>query len=157
MLADRAQLEQVLVNLAVNARDAMPDGGTLSIAVAGVPDGVRITVVDDGTGMLEEVRDRAFEPFFTTKDPGQGTGLGLATVHGIVTDSGGTVDIESAPGRGHERHHLPARLPRGRSARPSRRPSPASTRPPPRGCSWSRTRSRCAARPAGSSRRTATR
>ena len=100
VLADRAQLEQVLVNLAVNARDAMPDGGTLAIAVAGLPDGVRITVVDDGTGMLEEVRDRAFEPFFTTKDPGQGTGLGLATVHGIVTDSGGTVDIESAPGRG---------------------------------------------------------
>ena len=100
VLADRAQLEQVLVNLAVNARDAMPDGGTLSIAVAGVSDGVRITVVDDGTGMLEEVRDRAFEPFFTTKDPGQGTGLGLATVHGIVTDSGGTVDIESAPGQG---------------------------------------------------------
>jgi two-component system cell cycle sensor histidine kinase/response regulator CckA len=100
VLADRAQLEQVLVNLAVNARDAMPDGGTLSIAVAGVPEGVRITVVDDGTGMLEEVRDRAFEPFFTTKDPGQGTGLGLATVHGIVTDSGGTVDIDSAPGRG---------------------------------------------------------
>jgi two-component system, cell cycle sensor histidine kinase and response regulator CckA len=100
VLADRAQLEQVLVNLAVNARDAMPDGGTLAIAVAGTPDGVRITVVDDGTGMLEEVRDRAFEPFFTTKDPGQGTGLGLATVHGIVTDSGGTVDIASAPGRG---------------------------------------------------------
>jgi PAS domain S-box-containing protein len=100
VLADRAQLEQVLVNLAVNARDAMPDGGTLSIAVAGVPEGVRITVVDDGTGMLEEVRDRAFEPFFTTKDPGQGTGLGLATVHGIVTDSGGTVDIDSVPGRG---------------------------------------------------------
>jgi PAS domain S-box-containing protein len=100
VLADRAQLEQVLVNLAVNARDAMPDGGTLAIAVAGVSDGVRITVVDDGTGMAEEVRDRAFEPFFTTKDPGQGTGLGLATVHGIVTDSGGTVDIDSAPGKG---------------------------------------------------------
>ncbi len=100
VLADRAQLEQVLVNLAVNARDAMPNGGTLSIAVTGVAEGVRITVVDDGTGMLEEVRDRAFEPFFTTKDPGQGTGLGLATVHGIVTDSGGMVDIDSAPGRG---------------------------------------------------------
>jgi two-component system cell cycle sensor histidine kinase/response regulator CckA len=100
VLADRAQLEQVLVNLAVNARDAMPEGGTLAIAVGGSPDGVRITVVDDGSGMPEEVRDRAFEPFFTTKDPGQGTGLGLATVHGIVTDSGGTVDIESAPGQG---------------------------------------------------------
>jgi PAS domain S-box-containing protein len=100
VLADRAQLEQVLVNLAVNARDAMPDGGTLAIAVGGAPGGVRVTVVDDGTGMPEEVRDRAFEPFFTTKDPGQGTGLGLATVHGIVTDSGGTVDIESSPGHG---------------------------------------------------------
>jgi two-component system, cell cycle sensor histidine kinase and response regulator CckA len=100
VLADRAQLEQVLINLAVNARDAMPDGGTLAIAVGGAHGGVRITVVDDGGGMPEEVRERAFEPFFTTKDPGQGTGLGLATVHGIVTDSGGTVDIESAPGRG---------------------------------------------------------
>jgi nitrogen-specific signal transduction histidine kinase len=100
VLAARAQLEQVLINLAVNARDAMPDGGTLAIAVGGVRGGVRITVVDDGTGMPEQVRERAFEPFFTTKDPGQGTGLGLATVHGIVTDSGGTVDIESAPGHG---------------------------------------------------------
>jgi PAS domain S-box-containing protein len=100
VLADRPQLEQVLVNLAVNARDAMPDGGTLAIAVGGVQGGVRITVVDEGVGMPDDVRDRAFEPFFTTKDPGQGTGLGLATVHGIVTDSGGTVDIESAPGRG---------------------------------------------------------
>jgi two-component system cell cycle sensor histidine kinase/response regulator CckA len=100
VLADRAQLEQVLVNLAVNARDAMPEGGTLAIAVGGVHGGVRITVVDDGAGMPEEVRERAFEPFFTTKDPGQGTGLGLATVHGIVTDTGGTVDIDSSPGRG---------------------------------------------------------
>ncbi|HEX5899545.1 MAG TPA: PAS domain S-box protein [Solirubrobacteraceae bacterium] len=100
VLADRAQLEQVLVNLAVNARDAMPEGGTLAIAVAGLSDGVRITVVDDGTGMAEEVRDRAFEPFFTTKGPGEGTGLGLATVHGIVTDSGGTVEIKSALGKG---------------------------------------------------------
>ncbi len=100
VLADRAQLEQVLINLAVNARDAMPEGGTLAIAVGRAADGVRITVADDGLGMPEEVRDRAFEPFFTTKDPGEGTGLGLATVHGIVTDSGGTVDIESAPGRG---------------------------------------------------------
>jgi PAS domain S-box-containing protein len=105
ILADRAQLEQVLVNLAVNARDAMPQGGTLSIAVgatatAGGDPAVRITVADDGTGMPAEVRDRAFEPFFTTKAPGDGTGLGLATVHGIVTDSGGTVEIDSAPGSG---------------------------------------------------------
>ena len=157
VLADRAQLEQVLVNLAVNARDAMPDGGTLSIAVAGVADGVRITVVDDGTGMLEEVRDRAFEPFFTTKDPGQGTGLGLATVHGIVTDSGGTVDIESAPGQGTSVTIFLPGLPRGGPlARAAGRARRARARLP-RGCSWSRTRSRCAARPAGSSRPTATR
>jgi PAS domain S-box-containing protein len=100
VLADRAQLEQVLINLAVNARDAMPGGGALSIAVGRHGDGVRITVADDGVGMAEDVREHAFEPFFTTKEPGQGTGLGLATVHGIVTDSGGTVEIASEPGRG---------------------------------------------------------
>jgi PAS domain S-box-containing protein len=100
VLADRAQLEQVLVNLAVNARDAMPQGGTLTIAVDGDDDGVRLTVADDGAGMSQDVRDRAFEPFFTTKAPGEGTGLGLATVHGVVTDSGGTVEIDSAPGAG---------------------------------------------------------
>jgi two-component system, cell cycle sensor histidine kinase and response regulator CckA len=95
VLIDPAQLEQVLVNLAVNARDAMPEGGTLSIAVAGVDGGVRITAADDGVGMPPEVRERAFEPFFTTKEAGEGTGLGLATVHGVVTDAGGTVDITS--------------------------------------------------------------
>jgi two-component system cell cycle sensor histidine kinase/response regulator CckA len=100
VLADRAQLEQVLVNLAVNARDAMPEGGTLAISVRGGEDGVVVTVVDDGAGMAADVADRAFEPFFTTKEPGQGTGLGLATVHGIVTDSGGSVRLDSAPGEG---------------------------------------------------------
>jgi two-component system, cell cycle sensor histidine kinase and response regulator CckA len=100
VLIDPAQLEQVLVNLAVNARDAMPGGGTLSIAVAGDDGGVRITVADDGSGMPAEVRERAFEPFFTTKQPGEGTGLGLASVHGVVTDAGGTVDISSEVGAG---------------------------------------------------------
>ena len=100
VLIDPAQLEQVLVNLAVNARDAMPEGGTLSIAVGGVDGGVRITVADDGVGMPSEVRERAFEPFFTTKEAGEGTGLGLATVHGVVTDAGGTVDIDSEIGVG---------------------------------------------------------
>jgi two-component system, cell cycle sensor histidine kinase and response regulator CckA len=100
VLIDPAQLEQVLVNLAVNARDAMPEGGTLSIAVSGVDGGVRITAADDGTGMPAEVRERAFEPFFTTKEAGEGTGLGLATVHGVVTDAGGTVDIRSEVGAG---------------------------------------------------------
>jgi PAS domain S-box-containing protein len=100
VLIDPNQLEQVLVNLAVNARDAMPEGGTLSIAVAGVEGGVRITVADDGTGMPAEVRERAFEPFFTTKEEGEGTGLGLASVHGAVTNAGGTVDIASDLGAG---------------------------------------------------------
>jgi PAS domain S-box-containing protein len=100
VLIDPNQLEQVLVNLAVNARDAMPTGGTLSIAVAGVEGGVRITVADDGTGMPPEVRERAFEPFFTTKEEGEGTGLGLASVHGAVTNAGGTVDIASEVGSG---------------------------------------------------------
>jgi PAS domain S-box-containing protein len=100
VLIDPAQLEQVLVNLAVNARDAMPEGGTLSIAVSGIDGGVRITAADDGAGMPAEVRERAFEPFFTTKEAGEGTGLGLATVHGVVTDAGGTVDINSEVGGG---------------------------------------------------------
>jgi PAS domain S-box-containing protein len=106
---DRAQLEQVLVNLAVNARDAMPDGGTLTIAVApaeraddpGGDEGwVRLEISDTGVGMDEETRARAFEPFFTTKPLGRGTGLGLSTVYGIVMQSGGRIDIRSAPDAG---------------------------------------------------------
>ena len=100
VLIDPRQLEQVLVNLAVNARDAMPGGGTLSIAVVGVGGGVRITVADCGSGMAPEVRERAFEPFFTTKEEGEGTGLGLASVHGAITNAGGTVDIASEVGHG---------------------------------------------------------
>jgi PAS domain S-box-containing protein len=100
VLIDPAQLEQVLVNLVVNARDAMPNGGTVSIAAAGTDGGVRITVADDGAGMPPSVVERAFEPFFTTKEAGEGTGLGLATVHGVVTDAGGTVEIDSEVGAG---------------------------------------------------------
>jgi two-component system, cell cycle sensor histidine kinase and response regulator CckA len=100
VLIDPAQLEQVLVNLAVNARDAMPEGGTLSIAVSAADGGVRVTVADDGSGMPPDVEERAFEPFFTTKEAGEGTGLGLATVHGVVTDAGGTVQIDSEIGEG---------------------------------------------------------
>jgi two-component system, cell cycle sensor histidine kinase and response regulator CckA len=102
--ADPSQLEQVLVNLVVNARDAMPGGGRLSIGLANDPGRdeprVRLTVEDDGHGMTPEVLERAFEPFYSTKPKGQGTGLGLATVYGIVTQAGGSVDIQSQPGEG---------------------------------------------------------
>ena len=110
---DRVQFEQTIVNLVVNAHDAMPDGGTLTISVHDVEqprserpesqggDGaVRITVADTGHGMDAATVGRAFDPFFTTKPLGKGTGLGLATVFGIVTQSGGRIDVESAPNEG---------------------------------------------------------
>jgi PAS domain S-box-containing protein len=102
--ADPGQLGQVLLNLVVNARDAMPNGGRLDIATgtAQVADGVRVTlrVGDTGHGMGRETMQQIFEPFFTTKEQGKGTGLGLSTVHGIVEQSGGTVEVDSAPGEG---------------------------------------------------------
>ncbi len=112
---DRGQLEQVIVNLAVNARDAMPRGGTLSITTrnaapdsTGLPSGLEIPTAgavllemrDSGVGMEEAIRLRAFEPFFTTKEIGKGTGLGLSTVYGIVRQSGGDACIESRVGQG---------------------------------------------------------
>ncbi|KQW42449.1 MULTISPECIES: PAS domain S-box protein [unclassified Roseateles] len=117
-LADPGQLEAALLNIAINARDAMPEGGTLrfTAALAGtlpaevrreIDDAsaqderfVRIAIADTGTGMPEEVRERAFEPFFTTKQAGRGTGLGLSTVYGFAKQSRGAVAIESAPGAG---------------------------------------------------------
>ncbi|SHN46100.1 PAS domain-containing hybrid sensor histidine kinase/response regulator [Cryptosporangium aurantiacum] len=112
--ADAGRIEQVLVNLAVNARDAMPAGGSLSVHVDhtvlgpveaaqhGLERGqyVRLRVTDTGTGMTPEVAERAFEPFFSTKAEGQGTGLGLASVYGIIAQAGGAVGLDSTPGVG---------------------------------------------------------
>jgi signal transduction histidine kinase/ActR/RegA family two-component response regulator len=109
--ADPGQLEQVITNLVVNGRDAMPGGGKITISTAkadasDLPGAlmhgqyVAISVADTGEGMDEETQSRALDPFFTTKEQGKGTGLGLATVHGIVTQSGGEIRIESAPGAG---------------------------------------------------------
>jgi len=119
VFADTGQVEQVLMNLVVNARDAMPDGGTLTIATKAVTRefangpadvaadvanagalGVMLTVSDTGCGMSREVQDRIFEPFFTTKEVGKGTGLGLSTAHGIVSQSGGELSVESTEGLG---------------------------------------------------------
>jgi len=130
--ADPGQMEQVLLNLVINARDAMPDGGKLTIATRNIDVGapnaatppelrsgsyVLLSVADTGIGMDEEVRSHLFEPFFTTKPIGQGTGLGLATVYGIVSQSGGAVTVSSTPGAGTTfkvylpRQNAPARAP----------------------------------------------
>jgi CheY-like chemotaxis protein len=119
--ADIGQIEQVITNLAVNARDAMPRGGRLTVESANVlvddrylvehPGTklgryVRLVVTDTGTGMSDDVTERAFEPFFTTKAKGEGTGLGLSTVYGIVFDAGGSIGLYSTPGVGTAVHVL---------------------------------------------------
>ena len=100
VVVDRGQIEQVLVNLIVNAIDAMPDGGGLVVSTGRDAEEVWLRVSDAGLGIADEVRDRIFEPFFTTKSAGQGTGLGLAVVHGIVSRHRGRIEVESTPGRG---------------------------------------------------------
>jgi two-component system cell cycle sensor histidine kinase/response regulator CckA len=98
--ADPSQIGQVLLNLAVNARDAMAGRGRLTIATRNDDEAVVLEVADNGAGMDDETRLRLFEPFFTTKDIGAGTGLGLSTVYGIVTQSGGSIEVRSEPGSG---------------------------------------------------------
>jgi CheY-like chemotaxis protein len=122
--ADPQQLDQVLVNLALNARDAMPHGGTLRLvttntvvaetdprpAYMAAGEYVRLSVGDDGHGMDDATRQQVFEPFFTTRGPGRGAGLGLATVYGIVKQSGGYITVESEVGRGTSFHILLPRV-----------------------------------------------
>jgi signal transduction histidine kinase len=115
-------MHQMLMNLGVNARDAMPRGGRLILESAnvevadlrgGVPVGTysRLSVTDTGCGMSDQVKAHLFEPFFTTKEAGRGAGLGLATVYGIVCQSGGHVRVESAPGAGTAVHVFLPRIP----------------------------------------------
>jgi CheY-like chemotaxis protein len=114
-MANKGQLEQILMNIATNARDAMPDGGLFAISTNVVELGdefvraykygkagrfVSITLSDTGIGMSREVKERIFEPFFTTKDAGRGTGLGLAIVYGIVRQHNGYIEVSSEPGKG---------------------------------------------------------
>ena len=140
--ADRTQLAQVVMNLAVNARDAMPEGGTLTLAtgyrIVSASDARRqrglspgayslLVVRDTGTGMDEATRSRIFEPFFTTKERGKGTGLGLSMVYGIVKQTGGYVQVETATGRGTAfTIHLPVAAPS--AGVPERRPQRRRTR-----------------------------
>jgi signal transduction histidine kinase len=114
IMIDPVQLDQIIMNLAVNARDAMPDGGAITIEITNVTldesflsapfrkcgDYVRINFRDTGVGMDSETIDHVFEPFFTTKKVGKGTGLGLATIHNIVTHNHGFIDVTSAPQMG---------------------------------------------------------
>jgi signal transduction histidine kinase/CheY-like chemotaxis protein len=126
--ADRGQIDQLVLNLVINARDATPGGGTITVRTADVPPNatyptgaVLLSVRDPGCGMSAETQAHLFEPFYTTKERGKGTGLGLATVYGIVRSGGGSIEVDSVLGRGSEfRVYLPRK---GEAARASRPPT----------------------------------
>jgi two-component system cell cycle sensor histidine kinase/response regulator CckA len=145
---DVSQFEQVIVNLAVNARDAMPDGGTLTVRTAnvtaqkagrltykGMPaaDYVRIDIIDAGTGIPADIVDKIFEPFFSTKEVGKGTGLGLSTVYGIVKQTGGFIYVDSEADKGTSFHiFLPRHHPEqevATAANGAAKDAPAETKP----------------------------
>jgi two-component system cell cycle sensor histidine kinase/response regulator CckA len=146
--ADVSQFEQVIVNLAVNARDAMPDGGKLAIRTANIPareaaalphkgmpaaDYVRVEVTDTGSGIPADIRDRIFEPFFSTKEVGKGTGLGLSTVYGIVKQTGGFIYVDSEPGHGTTfRIYLPRHVAEPASQAVDAPPPPVLPAPEPK-------------------------
>jgi signal transduction histidine kinase len=114
IFVDASQLHQVLVNLVVNAIQAMPEGGIVKIGTRVQGEFVSLLVSDTGTGMTEEIKERIFTPFFTTKDVNEGTGLGLAVVHGIVASHGGVIRVESTVGKGTTFEiRLPAKAPTG--------------------------------------------
>jgi signal transduction histidine kinase len=127
--SDANQLELAILNLVINARDAMPEGGRVEVSVRNSTahvDCIELAVSDDGMGMPKDISDRAFEPFFTTKPAGKGTGLGLAQVFGAARQSGGSVEIESTPGRG-----TTIRLILPRTAPPREAPAQSETQPEP--------------------------
>jgi signal transduction histidine kinase/CheY-like chemotaxis protein len=133
---DPSQLELAIINVAVNSRDAMPEGGVISIRGENVPgadgtaDAIRLVIRDGGQGMSPEAKRRAFEPFYTTKEVGKGTGLGLSQVYGFATQSGGSAEIESEPGKGAAVIlTLPRTLRRAPSAAPTRPDMPSDAAP----------------------------
>ena len=148
VMADPDQLHQVIVNLAVNARDAMVDGGALEIAtvnmdrteaVANPGRYVVLRVTDNGCGMDEVTKQHIFEPFFTTKGIGKGTGLGLATVYGIVEQSGGFIEVSSHVGRGTK---IEIFFPRLDGACAEQDDAGPRRRPAARPCCWWKMKSR---------------
>ncbi len=119
VVCDAAQVQQVILALALNALEATPSDGRVSIEAAREGDGVKIVVADTGWGIPKEHLDRIFEPFFTTKEAGKGVGLGLAVVYGIVNGHHGRIDVQSEPGQGTTfTVHLPARQPEDGAGRP---------------------------------------